>query len=330
MAWYNSHPDYVDLNPNLDIDGVAVIGVGNVAMDVARILAKNVSELEKTDISDHALAELAESGVKNIYVLGRRGPAQAKFTNAEIREFGGLEGACATVSAADLELDPHSKATVEQNRFAKKNLEILDSFAKCVDGEKKCKVHFKFLTSPKEIKGTDGAVSGIVVERNKLVSTDDGYLNAEGTGELEELNVGMVLRSVGYKGIALPGVPYDERKGTIPNDNGRVLNTETGGPLPGAYVVGWAKRGPSGVVGTNKKDAEETVAFMLEDVPNLRRANVAHPSPKVVAEILKERGVEFVSFDEWQKINAIEIERGQKDGRPRNKFNTVEDMRAAL
>ncbi|MHC4840813.1 MAG: FAD-dependent oxidoreductase [Planctomycetota bacterium] len=330
VAWYNSHPEYVDLNPDLNIDGVAVIGVGNVAMDVARILAKNVDELETTDIADHALAKLAESGVKNIYVLGRRGPAQAKFTNTEIREFGELEGACSTVNPVDLELGPHSQVTVEQNRFAKKNIEILQSFAACTDDSKPRKVHFRFLTSPKEIKGKDGHVSGIVVERNELVSTDDGYLNAEGTGELEELDVGMVLRSVGYKGTPLPGIPYDERKGTIPNDHGRMLNTETGDPLPGAYVVGWAKRGPSGVVGTNKKDAEETVALMLEDVPNLRRARVAHESPQPVAELLAERNVEFVSFDEWQKINAIEIERGKAAGRPRNKFNTVEEMRAAL
>lgn len=328
VAWYNGHPDYKDLNPDLSVEGVAVVGVGNVAMDVARILAKTPDELKETDIADHALEALEHSKVKNIWVLGRRGPAQAKFTNPEIKEFGKLETADPVVLESELELDPHSAATVEQNRMARQNVEILREYAARGQGGKARKVHFRFLVSPLEILG-DGKVGGIRIERNKLMSSEDGYLNAEGTGEFEELNVGMVLRSVGYKGIPVPGMPYDKRKGTIPNDHGRILNPETGNPIPGAYVVGWAKRGPTGVIGTNKKDAEETVALMLEDVTNLRRAGVDGKAEQKLEQLLEGAGCKYVSFDEWQKYNELEIERGKSQNRPRVKFVTIEEMRAA-
>jgi len=330
VAWYNGHPDYRDLNPNLEVEGVAVVGVGNVAMDVARILAKTVEELKETDIAEHALEALKHSKVKNIYVLGRRGAAQAKFTNPEIKEFGKLEHADPVVLASELELDPHSAATVEQDRMARQNVEILREYAARGQGSKPRKVHFRFLVSPVEITGRDGRVATMKIERNKLVSTPDGYLNAEGTGEFEELPVGMVLRSVGYKGTPLPGVPYDKRKGTIPNDHGRVLNPATGDVIPGAYVVGWAKRGPTGVIGTNKKDAEETVALMLEDVKHLRRAAVAHGQDKKLEDLLAETGCKYISFEEWQKANVLEVERGKAHGRPRVKFINIEEIRAAL
>ncbi len=326
VAWYNGHPDYRDLKPNLDVEGVAVVGVGNVAMDVARILAKSYDELKETDIADHALEALKHSKVKDIYVLGRRGAAQAKFTNPEIKEFGQLESADPVVKADELELDPQSAKTVEGDRLTRQNVEILREYAARQPGSKPRRVHFRFLVSPVEILGRDGAVSGVKLERNRLVSTPDGYLNAEGTGEFEELAVGMVLRSVGYYGVALPGVPYNERKGIIPNDHGRVTDPMTGNVVPGAYVVGWAKRGPTGVIGTNKKDAEETVALMLEDVKNVRRVE----SGKPIEELLSASKCEYVSFDEWQKINAAEIERGQAGNRPRIKFLDVQEMRRAL
>jgi ferredoxin--NADP+ reductase len=327
VAWYNGHPDYRDLNPNLDVEGVAVVGVGNVAMDVARILAKSYDELKETDIADHALEVLKHSKVKHIYVLGRRGPAQAKFTNPEIKEFGHLAGADPIVKAEELELDPQSQKAIEGDRLSRQNVEFLREYAQRGQGDKARKVHFRFLVSPVEIHGQDGWVSGVKLERNKLVSTPDGYLNAEGTGEFEELDVGMVLRSVGYYGVALPGVPYNERKGIIPNDHGRVLDPKTGNVLPGAYVVGWAKRGPTGVIGTNKKDAEETVALMLEDVKSVRR--VDEPG-NPIEDLLKSASCEFVTFDEWQKINAAEIERGKPANRPRVKFLDVGEMRGSI
>lgn len=330
VAWYNGHPDHRDLDPDLSVEGVAIIGVGNVAMDVARILAKPVDALKETDIADHALELLKESKVKHIYVLGRRGPAQAKFTNPELREFGELEGAHAVVDPADLELDGHSRKTIEHNRVAQKNHEILQEYASREAREMARKVHFRFLRSPIEIHERNGRVGGLKVEKNRLVSTPDGYLNAEGTGEYEELDVGMVLRSVGYRSVPLPGVPFDERKGRIPNDHGRVLNPETGEPLPGAYVVGWAKRGPSGVIGTNKKDAEETVALMLKDIPHLRRVGVDVRPDKGIEEVLRDAGCKYVTFEEWQEIDALEIERGKAGNRPRSKFIDIDEMRRAV
>jgi len=325
VAWYNGHPDYRDLKPDLSHPGVAVVGVGNVAMDVARVLARTYDELAATDIADHALAALKESRVTDIYVLGRRGPAQAKFTNPEIREFGKLEGAEPIVRPEELELDADSQRTVDGDRLTRTNIEILREFAAQGTQGKARRVHFRFLVSPVEISG-EGKVESLRIERNRLECTADGYLNAVGTGKHEDLPAGMVLRSVGYYGVALPGVPYNERKGIIPNDDGRVLNPETGKALPGAYVVGWAKRGPSGVIGTNKKDAEETVEAMLNDTRSIRRA--PEPSRDIVP-LLKERGCDFLTFEEWQKVNAAEIEAGKPQNRPRVKFVTPEEMRTA-
>lgn len=323
VAWYNSHPDYRDATPNLDVDGVAVIGVGNVAMDVARILAKSYDELKETDIADHALEVLKGSKVKNIYVLGRRGPAQAKFTNPEIKEFGKLEIADPVVKPEELELDRESEKLVESDRLTRQNVEILREYAERGQGDKSRKVHFRFLVSPVEIHGKDGRVSGLKIERNRLVTTSEGWTNAEGTGEYEELDVGLVLRSVGYYGVALPGVPYDKRKGIIPNDKGRVL--DEGRVVPDLYVVGWAKRGPTGVIGTNKKDAEETVALLLEDLAAVEARDCAE-----IEEMLKEAACEYVSFDEWRKIDAAEVERGKAQNRPRVKFIDINDMRSGM
>ncbi|MCC7509955.1 MAG: FAD-dependent oxidoreductase [Planctomycetes bacterium] len=324
VAWYNGHPDYRDLKPNLDVEGVAVVGVGNVAMDVARILAKSYDELKVTDIADHALEALKHSKVRQIYVLGRRGPAQAKFTNPEIKEFGHLQIADAVVKPEEIELDPESRKTVDADRLTRQNVEFLREYAARGMGDKPRKVHFRFLVSPVEITGKDGWVSSVKIERNRLLSTPDGYLNCEGIGQFEVLPAGMVLRSVGYYGVALPGVPYDKRKGIVPNDHGRVVNAD-GKLLPGAYVVGWAKRGPTGVIGTNKKDAEETVALMLEDVKNVRRVEAGRD----IMELLKAAGCAYVSFDEWQQINAREIERGKAANRPRVKYISLEEMRAS-
>jgi ferredoxin/flavodoxin---NADP+ reductase len=325
VAWYNGHPDYRDLKPDLSNPGVAVVGVGNVAMDVARILARTYDELKATDIADHALEVLRDSKVEDIYVLGRRGPAQAKFTNPEIREFGNLENAEPVVLPNELKLDHDSRRTIEGDRLTRNNLEILHGYAGKPLAGKARRVHFRFLVSPVEITGA-GKVEHLRIERNRLEATPDGYLNAVGTGQYEDLPVGMVLRSVGYFGVPLPGVPFDSRKGVIPNDDGRVLNPETGNVLPGAYVVGWAKRGPTGVIGTNKKDAEETIELLLEDARNLRRAS--EPA-RDVTELLKERGCRYITFDDWQKVNASELERGKAEGRPRVKYITADEIRHA-
>ncbi|MER3556047.1 MAG: NADP oxidoreductase [Meiothermus sp.] len=317
VAWYNGHPDYATRDLKLDMSAVAVIGVGNVAVDVTRILSKSAEELGKTDIADHALKVLAGSQVRDVYMLGRRGPAQAKFTTKELRELGELGEADIVVRAEELELDEKSAASIAGDPPMLKNQEILREFAaKPLQGKPR-RVHLRFLVSPVEILGTD-KVEGIRLERNRL----DDNLNAVGTGEFEELRVGMVLRSVGYKGVALPGVPFDPKRGVIPNLGGRVLMG--GNVVPGEYTAGWIKRGPSGVVGTNKADASETVKLLLEDAPNLSPA--PNSGPEAVVKLLEARGVEFITFEGWTVLDHHETGLGQAGGRPRVKVTSVEEM----
>ncbi len=329
VAWYNGHPDYADLAPILNTENIVVVGVGNVAMDVARILAKTVDELKETDIADHALEVLAESRVKNIFVLSRRGPAQVKFTNPEIKEFGELANAEPVVDAAELELDPLSAQEIAEDKEGLRNLEILRDFATRPSQGKDRKVHFRFLVSPAEILD-DGAgnVGAVRIERNVLSPTADGYLNARGTGETFIIPAGMVMRSVGYKGLPLPDVPYEERSGTIYNQDGRVLDHATRTPVAGEYVVGWAKRGPSGVIGTNKPDAAETVEYLLADLPNLTPAPNADPAS--IEALLQSRGVTYVTIAGWRLLDQIETLRGTDSGRPRVKFTNTDEMLQAI
>ena len=329
VAWYNGHPDYVDLDVDLSHDNVVVVGVGNVAMDVARILAKTTDELKVTDIADHALEVLAESRVKNIFVLSRRGPAQVKFTNPEIKEFGELEDAEPVIDPAELELDPLSAQEIANDKEAQRNIEIMRGFAQRPLQGKRRQVHFRFLVSPVEILD-DGAgkVGAVCIERNELTPTLDGYLNARGTGETFTIPAGMVLRSVGYKGVALPNVPYEERTGTIHNKDGRVIDRAAGTPIAGEYVVGWAKRGPSGVIGTNKPDAADTVQRLLEDVPNLTPAPAADPTG--IETLLQSRGLHYVTIEGWRVLDQFETMRGKDSGRPRIKLTTIEEMLQAI
>ncbi len=328
VAWYNGHPDFVDLDVSLDMESVIVVGVGNVAVDVARILARSIEELKTTDIADYALEALSKSRVKDIYVLGRRGPAQAKFTNPEIREFGKLSEADAVVRAEELILDPASEASLEEDRTARKNLEILRELAETGLTGKPKRVHFRFLVSPVEILGDDSGMSAVKIERNELRATDTGYLNSYGTGEFETIEAGMILRSVGYRGLPLPELPYDQRKGTVPNKAGRIFDAESGNIVDRVYVAGWAKRGPTGVIGTNKADAVETVACLLEDARDADRGFAANPDPKAIEALLSSRGVQVVSYDDWCRIESLEEERGEKEGRPRVKFLRAEEMLA--
>lgn len=324
VAWYNGHPEYADFSPDLSCESVVVVGVGNVAMDVARILAKSIDELRLTDISDHALDVLAASRVKRIYVLSRRGPAQVKFTSAEIREFGHLEIADAIVLEDELNIDRASAKSIEGDTAAQKNIDYLRAYAEIGVSGKPRQVHFRFLISPVEILAdAHGAIRAVRCERNHLVPTDDGDMRAVGTGEYEMLPAGMVLRSVGYKGLPLPGLPYDKRSGVIPNRDGRIVD-EKGQVMPGLYVVGWAKRGPTGVIGTNKPDSVETVQEMLADLPTLPTA--IDPDPESIVRLLRERGVRFVDEDEWETINQAELRTGKAQGRPRVKIVHEADM----
>lgn len=329
VAWYNGHPDYVDLDVSLDMESVVVVGVGNVAIDVARILARSVEELATTDIADYALEALSKSRVKDVYVLGRRGPAQAKFTNPEIREFGKLEAADAVVREEELVLDPLSEASLEDDRTARKNLEILHDLAATGLTGKPKRVHFRFLVSPVEIIGDESGMKAVRVERNELRPTETGYLNSYGTGEFETIEAGMILRSVGYKGLPLAELPYDKKRGTVPNRGGRIFDPETGELVARSYVAGWAKRGPTGVIGTNKADAVETVASLLEDAREMESGFAERPDPSDVDKLLSSRGVHCVSYEDWCRIEALEEERGEREGRPRVKFLRAEEMLAA-
>jgi len=228
VAWYNAHPDFRDQRFGLDCEHVVVIGNGNVAIDVARILVLSRGRLARTDIADHALEALRGCGVKRVTLLGRRGPAQASFTNPELREFGRLDGVCAEVDGAELELDAASEAEIEGNAVKTRNMATLRAYAKsaCEEGDRV--VRFRFLVSPVEVVGEGGRVTGVRIERNRLVAAEDGYLRAEGTGDTEVVPCGMVIRSVGYRGVPLPGVPFDERRGIVPNEGGRVVRAGEG------------------------------------------------------------------------------------------------------
>ena len=325
VAWYNGHPDFETALERVHAQRVAVVGMGNVAVDVTRILAKSVQELRATDIADHALKVLQTSPVTDIYMLGRRGPAQAKFTTKELRELGDLANADIVVDPEEVEPDAASLASLEGDPALKKNLEVLRDFAQKPLQGKPRRVHLRFFVSPTEILGTAN-VEGIHLERNRLTADEGGYLNAVGTGVFETLPVEMVLRSVGYRGVKLPGVPFDERRGVIPNRDGQVLNAPGGAPVAGEYVAGWIKRGPSGVIGTNKADALATVATLVARQGSGALATDPFKMPEAVDELLAGKGVRTVTFGHWQALDAHELGLGEAQGRPRVKVVRVADM----
>lgn len=324
VGWYNGHPDYSDLEFDLSHERAVVIGNGNVAVDVARILARVPDELAVTDIADHALDALRESDVREILMLGRRGPAQAKFTSAELKEFGEMTDVDVRVDPAQLELDEESRALVEAERRVRRNVEILEGFTGRETGSAARAIDLRFFTSPVEILGTD-RVEAVRVERNHLEPGPDGRIRAVGSGETEVIECGLVLRSIGYRGVPLPGVPFDERRGVIPNETGRITETPGGPVRSREYAVGWIKRGPSGIIGTNKPDAVETVQSMIEDVANLEAPDV-DPDPEAPLRHCQERGVRVVTLEDWSRIDAAEVARGEPERRPRNKFVRVEEM----
>jgi ferredoxin--NADP+ reductase len=326
VAWYNAHPDFADREFDLTCERAVVIGNGNVAADVARMLALTRPELEETDTADYAIEAMAESGIQEIVILGRRGPAQAAFTNPEVRELGEMVDADVVIDPADCELDAASRAYLESDEAdmtARKNVDIFSEFSQREGEGKRRRIVLRFCCSPVEIKG-DGKVESIVIGRNELVS-EDGRIKARDTGEREELECGLVFRSIGYKGIALEGIPFDEDRGTIRNSGGRILDDD-GAQVEGQYVVGWIKRGPSGVIGTNKKDAQETIDLLFED---LAAGRVPDPgdAPTTVEDLLGERAPDkVVSFAGWESIDAAEKGKGEPLGRPRVKFCTIEEM----
>jgi ferredoxin--NADP+ reductase len=328
VGWYNGHPDYRDLQFDLTQERVAVIGNGNVALDVARILAKTPDELAQTDIADSALEALRESQVREILILARRGPVQAAFTNPEIKELGELDDCDVHVDAQDMILDPASAAFLATaDRDTQRNIDILNEYVQRAPSGKKRTLHIRFCVSPLALHG-DARVERMTLVKNVLIANDDGSLRAQATEETETIPVGLVFRSIGYKGVALQDVPFDEKRGVIPNAAGRVLDAQ-GTPLAGQYVVGWIKRGPSGVIGTNKPDSYETVEKLLEDL-RADALNDAQAGSGNIADLLQARGVEYVTYTDWQAIDALEQARGAEQGKARVKFTSVVEMLTAL
>jgi ferredoxin--NADP+ reductase len=310
VAWYNGHPDFQHLEFDLSGERAVVIGNGNVALDVARMLALTPDELATTDTTDAAIAAITEAGIREILVVGRRGPVQAAWTPVEVGELGELEGADVLVDPAELELDEASAAELEAAPpTVKRNVEHLREYAAREPVGKPRAIRLRFLLSPVALHG-DGRVEAIELVRNELV---DG--RAVPTGETEMIPCGIVFRSVGYRGVPLAGLPFDERSCTIPNDRGRVE--------PGVYCAGWIKRGPSGVIGTNKKDATETVAVLLEDA---RAGALPRREEGSLEELLAERGVEPVVYAGWEAIDAAERAAGEPHGRPRVKLGTWDEL----
>jgi ferredoxin--NADP+ reductase len=315
VAWYNGHPDYQHLRFDLSVESAAVIGNGNVALDVARMLALTPDELAPTDTTDAAIEALNAAAITEIVVVGRRGPAQASFTTPELSELGELAGADVIVDAADLE------GAEPTDTNSERNLEVLREFAARTPTGKPKRVVLRFLRSPVALTG-EGRVEAVEVVRNRLEPDGRGGLRAVPTDEHEELSAGIVFRSVGYRGVALPGVPFDESSGTIRNDRGRVLD-EDGKQVPGVYAAGWIKRGPSGVIGTNKKDATETVELLLED---LREASRKGKTADDVERLLTERVPRLVMYEGWVSIDERERSAGEKLGRPRVKLCTWDEL----
>jgi ferredoxin--NADP+ reductase len=318
VAWYNGHPDYQHLEFDLSSERAVVIGNGNVAIDVARILARTEDELAPTDITQQSTAAIVASSITDIVMLGRRGPAQASFTPPELKELGALGGADVVVDADDLVLDPASEASLESaSARTKRNLDILREFAARGRNGKPKQLELRFCVSPVQILG-EGKVEAIQIVRNSLVMSDDGEIKALPTDEVDVIPCGLVLRSVGYRGVALPGVPFDERRGVIANEEGRVTGQ------PRVYAAGWIKRGPSGVIGTNKKDAAETCDRLLED----GAAGVLESEGGELEELLRERGVDFVEYAGWQAIDEHERSSGEPLGRPRVKLTSWDELLA--
>ena len=327
VAWYNGHPDYRDLEFDLSAERAVVIGNGNVAMDVTRMLASDPGELAKTDVADHALEVLRGSNVKEVVVLGRRGPAQAAFTNPELLELSEMTDADVYVEAQDCDLDPLSSEWLEAeaSSTARKNVEILRDYSAREPVGRDRKIVLRFLVSPVEILG-DGKVEAIRIVRNELYRADDGTLRPRATETTETIPCGLVFRSIGYKGVPLPGVPFDEAAGVIPNEAGGVVDPESGERVLGEYAVGWIKRGPTGIIGTNKRDAQETVDLVLEDAGAGRVLEPSSPDRDELAELLRERKPHHVTYAGWEAIDRAERAAGEPQGRPRVKYTSFDEL----
>ncbi|MCK0092032.1 FAD-dependent oxidoreductase [Rhodococcus sp. F64268] len=329
VAWYNGHPDYADRKFDLSGERAVIIGNGNVALDVARALVMNPDELARTDMAEHAVEALRNSNIEEVVVIGRRGPAQAAYTNPELLALGQLEGIDVIVDPNEIQLDAASQAILDdpevEPRIALKMRQV-EGYAQNTPNPGNKRIVLRYLASPVEIAG-EGKVESITLERNELVESD-GRLDARPTGETETLTTGLVLRSIGYRGTPVDGLPFDEKKGVIPNESGKVIDPDTGDAVSGVYTAGWIKRGPSGVIGTNKQCSAETVAQLVDDFIAGRLAEPVADREKLDT-LIAERRPEYVDYKGWQAIDKQERARGKASGRSRLKFVSIEEMLAA-
>jgi len=320
VNWYCGHPraqrDLIERSIATPT-AVAVIGVGNVAVDVTRVLAKTPAELDYTDMPQHVLDALAATHITELHLLGRRGPAQAAFTTKELRELGELEATDVVVDPADVQLDAASEATAAGDKAVARNVEVIREWSTRQPTGKPRRLHVRFFAKPVEILGKD-RVEAIVVERTAL----DASGGAVGTGVTETIPVQLVIRSVGYRGLPLEGLPFDSDRHVVPNAEGRVLRD--GVPVPGEYVAGWIKRGPTGIIGTNKKDANGTVASLLADADGLLSGDA--PDEGALEALLAGRGVPVVTYRGWLAIDAAEMALGAERGRDRTTIHDTADL----
>lgn len=323
VAWYNGHPDYQDKSFNLDADTAVVIGQGNVAVDVTRILAKSESDLGSTDIASSALEKLSLSHIQNIYMVGRRGPAQAAFTQLELKELGNIDHVNVVIHD-DLNLSESDTSEMDNSAKVRKNIELLnDMKSRDWDSNPKKTIHIMFYSSPVEILTNSGNVSGVKFETTEL-SGEAGKQKASGTGVYHEVPCSLVFRSIGYRGVEFPGLPFDSKRAIIPNDAGQVVDND-GTTVDQMFVTGWIKRGPSGVIGTNRADSIETVGTCLESLGS-DQLDIELD----IQSVLERKGIKFISYSDWKIIDQMEISEGEKKGKPREKFTSVHDILTIL
>ncbi len=328
VAWYNGHPDYKDRKFDLSQEKVAIIGVGNVAVDVARILCRTREELEKTDIADYALEQLANSNVKEVYMIGRRGPAQAAFTNPELKELGNLDGADLILDEDEIEPDELTIKHMQEHedKSVTRKLELLKEYSQSATGNKNKKLYIKFLLSPVEITGhDDSTIKSLVLTENELYESEDGSVRCKSADKIVELDVGLVFRSIGYHGVPLAGVPFNESWGVISNEKGRIVDNENI-HIEGMYATGWIKRGPTGVIGTNKTDSAETVNSILEDINDEKLNTPESTDPESIENLIMSRNDKIITYEKWLKVDDSEKLRGEKLGRPRLKYTDIDEI----
>jgi len=325
VAWYNGHPDYKQAEFDLSQDTAVIIGQGNVAADVARILCKSVDELKSTDIASHALDQLAESRIRQVHIVGRRGPVQAKFTSKELRELGEL-GDCSTQCGDDgflLSSADKTELAQKTNDNAAKCFELFKSFGHIADTVAAKHIHFHFLLSPVEMVG-NGRLETIRFVRNQLTGAPMEQVSIP-IGEMLDIDCGLCFRSIGYRGRPLSHIPFDDARGIIPNVAGRVVDAQHT-TVPGLYVSGWIKRGPSGIIGTNKADSYETVESLVHDLPDINSGSDTNVNDFV--DMLEKRNVSFIDFDQWRMIDSAEQQMGQQCGKIREKIISIDQMLA--